>query len=139
MYELTKNFRFESAHRLAKGYKGKCANIHGHSWNGKLTIMCKTLDGYDFAIDFAILKEFLKKVEDRFDHKMLVHCEDLPIIELCVSGDYGFVPFVDNPTSEVIAKYIYRWARRYFGINDSMVIKSVTIEETCTSKCVYYE
>ena len=42
MYTLTKAFRFESAHRLAKGYEGKCANIHGHSWNGELTVEIDT-------------------------------------------------------------------------------------------------
>lgn len=139
MFELTKKFRFESAHRLAKGYEGKCASIHGHSWNGELTIICETLDEHDFAMDFAHLKKFLNRVEERYDHKMLVYHKDIDIIELCVSNDYGFVPFNDNPTSEIIAQRIYRWAVQEFFMETSIVIKSVTIEETCTSKCVYYE
>lgn len=139
MFELTKDFRFEAAHRLAKGYMGKCANIHGHSWNGKLTIICKTLDEHDFAIDFSHLKKFLNRVEERYDHKMLVYRKDTEIIELCSVNHYGFVPFNDNPTSEIIAQQIYKWAVQEFLMQDPIKVKCVTIEETCTSRCVYYE
>lgn len=55
MYSLSKNFRFESAHRLGKGYEGKCRNIHGHSWNGSIKVKVKDLDQYDFGIDFGLL------------------------------------------------------------------------------------
>ena len=72
MYTLTKKFRFESAHRLAKGYKGKCANIHGHSWNGHITVEVRGLDKYGMAYDYTKLKEFTQKIEKQLDHSILL-------------------------------------------------------------------
>ena len=37
MIHLTKIFRFEAAHALM-GYDGRCRNIHGHSYEMRVTI-----------------------------------------------------------------------------------------------------
>ncbi len=138
MYELTKKFRFESAHRLAKNYKGKCANIHGHSWNGELVITAVNLDAYDFAIDFGELKKFTKAIENALDHKILLHQSDLSIIALCRKNNWDIHVFDHNPTSEIVAKWIYNEAVMFFEpIQHLLRIKHIVIEETCTSRCVY--
>lgn len=137
MYTLTKKFRFEAAHRLAKGYKGKCANIHGHSWNGEITVTTTELDEYGFGIDFERLKKFTKEIEELLDHVLILSKDDEKLIEFCNSNGWDIMVFcTNNPTSEVIAEWIYERARRHF-IGSCIFVKSITIEETCTSRCVY--
>lgn len=143
MYRLTKKFRFEAAHRLAKGYTGKCANIHGHSWNGELTVECTELDKFSFGIDFVELKKLLNNVETLYDHAILLYIEDKELIKLCKDNEWKHSIFSENPTSEVIANVIFKAAKEYFSdkedINSAIKVHSVTIEETCTSRCEYYE
>ena len=126
MHRLTKNFRFETAHRLGKGYSGKCANIHGHSWNGEITVDCEQLDGYGFGIDFAELKRFTNAIED-----------DSDLAELCFLHNWKVVTLPDNPTSEVLAAWIFVRALAYFSLTP-VTVYCVTISETCTSRCEYY-
>lgn len=139
-WELAKDFRFEAAHRLAKGYEGKCKNIHGHSWNGTLTVECWELDKHNFGVDFSELKSFLKRIEDSLDHKLMLCTDDSKLLDLCKAEGYEIVAFEDNPTCEIIAQWIYREAVYYFkskGIK--CIVKSVDIRETCTSGCKYSE
>lgn len=136
MYTLTKKFRFEAAHRLAKGYEGKCANIHGHSWNGEITVTAIKLDKYGFGIDFGRLKKFTKEIEDWLDHAIILCSDDDKLIALCTEQGWKTIMSTENPTSEVIAEVIYKMACEHF-IGGNVFVKSVTIEETCTSRCVY--
>lgn len=157
-YDLTKKFRFESAHRLSQGYMGKCGNIHGHSWNGELTVRCYGLDSMGMGIDFGIMKELvLKEVEEMFDHKLILHKND-PIAEILKGSGTALVLTDENPTSEVLAEFIYKFASdklniqrphthriRPSGMGEmvegefSIKVISVAIDETCTSSCKYSE
>ena len=140
MYTLTKDFRFEAAHRLAKGYVGKCANIHGHSWNGTIAIECDKLDDKDMGVDYASIGVFLKtKVEEHLDHKFFIFVED-EISALLKGQGYGTILFDSNPTSEVLAKYIYNMAVKFFKERHPRAhVAWVTIKETCTTSCTYNE
>lgn len=135
--ELTKKFRFESAHRLAKGYVGKCSNIHGHSWNGNLTVSTTTLDKFSMGVDYGILGKFLKQIEEALDHKLLVCAEDTELIEICKKNEWLHVEFAENPTSEAIAIWIFETAQEFFAEEEyaHVTVKSVTVEETCTTAC----
>jgi 6-pyruvoyltetrahydropterin/6-carboxytetrahydropterin synthase len=82
MYILNYKSHFDAAHHLI-GYKGKCANIHGHRWNVEIEIVTHELKE-DMVIDFNLLKEIV----DELDHK------DLNQI------------FTFNPTCEKIADYL---------------------------------
>jgi 6-pyruvoyltetrahydropterin/6-carboxytetrahydropterin synthase len=142
MYTLQKKFRFESAHRLGRGYTGKCRNIHGHSWNGVVAISFGGLGAYDMAIDFSEIGKFLKGVEDRYDHKLLLYEMDEDVINFCQINDMAFETFEGNPTSEVLAETIHGMLVKHL---DSIYVLgtpkhtyvAVTIEETCTSACTY--
>ena len=138
MYQLEKKFRFEAAHRLAKGYEGKCKNIHGHSWNGTIVIECGVLDKYDFGMDFSLLKDFTKKIEANLDHSILLIHTDTELIDLCEKNKWLYQSFISNPTCETISKWIYELAKLKFA-EYPIKVHSVIIEETCTSKCIYHE
>ena len=138
MYNLSKDFRFESAHRLADGYEGKCKNIHGHSWNGRITIQCEKLDKFGFAIDYSDIKKIIKPIEDKYDHSLLLNINDREIIELCEKNNFSYTAFDGNPTSEFIAKIIYDLVK--LKLKDKFPdtkLMSIEIMETCTSSCIY--
>lgn len=136
MFKLVKSFRFEAAHRLAKGYPDKCKNIHGHSFSGELVVNCQNLDHFDMGVDFSVLKNFLNGIESKFDHKLLLYEKDDALISLCLQQDWEIFTFPQNPTSEVIAAYIYDEACIFVKKNNyPCSIKEVRISETCTSCC----
>ena len=116
---LTKQFRFEAAHQLPN-HDGKCQRLHGHSWVGEVTVKGDALytEGpkTGMLIDFGDLKAAITPlVENNLDHHYLNDSTGLK-----------------SPTSEEIARWIYDQLEPVLpGLN------SVTIEETCTSRCVY--
>jgi len=125
MFKLSKEFRFEASHQL-KDHDGKCANLHGHSWRGQLTVkgsgLTKEGPKRNMLLDYAVLGEIEKMLMERYDHR---HLND-------VLGD-------DMPTSELLARRIFEEAREQLHEKTELCfLESVSIEETCTTRCEYY-
>lgn len=148
MYSVSKNFRFESSHRLVKGYSGKCSNLHGHSWNGRIDVAIPALDDKDMSIDFSILGDFCKSVEKSFDHKTIVFEEDFELIEFLKNQKSSFITVDANPTCETLSRVIHDMFTDFINSTDIVGVEplkirvliktfSVTIEETCTTSCTY--
>jgi len=135
-YTITKKFRFESAHRLIKGYVGKCSSVHGHSWNGHIAVKMLGTDKYDMAVDFGELGYFTKEIEMHYDHKLILAQEDEALIAFCELENSAYVTTIGNPTCETIAKEIYDRLLKYLLSKEiAHVGITVTIEETCTTSC----
>lgn len=91
MFRLQVKGHFDSGHYL-RGYRGKCAQPHGHRWEYEVVVQGDKLDELGMLVDFSAIKAIMKKVEDILDHRML---NDVP-------------PFdVVNPTAENLAQFIY--------------------------------
>lgn len=126
MFKLVKKFSFEASHQL-KDHDGKCANLHGHSWKGELTIKGAgglTREGAkrNMLLDYSIMGEITKGIENQLDH---THLNDVLKEEM--------------PTSEFIAKWIFDRARQDLMEKTEMAfLESVAIEETCSTRCEYY-
>lgn len=136
-YYLSKKFRFESAHRLSHGYVGKCANIHGHSWNGEISVQVNGVDEMGLSIDFAELGKITKRWEEMFDHKCFLSAEDSLIDVLSPTG-HGIIIFPGNPTCETLCDVLLLELVEACKENEKLknVVRcSVSIEETCTSRC----
>ncbi len=77
MISITKIFRFEAAYAL-HGYRGACANIHGHSYNLHVRVASVTQDhgyvgGTGIIYDFRDLKEVVHQaVICHFDHQLIL-------------------------------------------------------------------
>jgi len=70
MLTVTKAFQFDAAHKL-NDYVGPCANVHGHTYQGTVTIEGPVSE-VGMIIDFKDLKEILKKTMiAKFDHKYI--------------------------------------------------------------------
>ena len=139
--EVTKKFRFEAAHRLGDGYKGKCTNLHGHSWNGSVTVCSlekgTQLDGFGMVVDYAKIKEIIKPTIDFLDHSVIVGVNDTSLRDFAESEENKVYLINGNPTSESIAMHLYAKWQPLFA-DAGLLLVSVKICETCTTKCTVY-
>ena len=114
--ELYKDFRFEAAHRLPNVPEGhKCARLHGHSFLVRLTISGDVDPQTGWLMDFDDIKNAFAPLLDQLDHYYL-----------------NDVPGLENPTSEILAKWI--WDRLKPNLPE---LAAVEIRETCTVGCTY--
>lgn len=80
------SLEFDAAHRLPD-YNGKCARIHGHTYDVEVVLEGPVDEKNGFLMDFYDLKRILKSVLSELDHR------DLNEI-------------LTNPTAERIAEHI---------------------------------
>lgn len=118
-WRLEKRFKFEASHQLPN-HDGKCARLHGHSWQGALSVEGDKLheDGpkAGMVIDFGDISKVINPLVEQFlDHHHLNETTGL-----------------ENPTSEEIARWIHRQVAHLFSGE-----VTVRIEETCSSACSY--
>jgi 6-pyruvoyltetrahydropterin/6-carboxytetrahydropterin synthase len=113
---LVHEFRFEAAHRLPKVPAGhKCARLHGHSFRVELAVAGPVNEDTGWFIDFQRLYDAWKPLSEKLDHNYL-----------------NEIPGLENPTSEILARWI--WER----IRGSLPqLARVTVHETCESRCEY--
>jgi len=134
-WRLSKVFYFEAGHRLVKGYNGKCNHPHGHSWKLEVVIKSKDLFEYDFVMDYKQLKEIVQPVVDELDHSFIVYKKDYIMSDFLKTNKFRHIILDDNPTSEVIAKWIYDIVE--IELPMGCVLESVIINETINSQCSY--
>ena len=114
--EIYKEFTFEAAHRLPNVPEGhKCARLHGHSFRVRVTVAGAVDPHAGWVMDFAALKAAWRPLHDTLDHRYL-----------------NDIPGLENPTSEVLARWIWQ---RLAGTLPGLA--SVSVRETCTSGCEY--
>ena len=115
--ELTKGFSFEAAHWLPNVPEGhKCRRMHGHSFKGEVVVRGEIDPRIGWLIDFADLKRAVDPIVTRLDHYLLNEIEGL-----------------ENPTSEIVARWIWRQVAPLVP-----GLYCVVIEETCTTRCRYF-
>ena len=114
--ELFKEFGFEAAHLLPNVPPGhKCARLHGHSYRVTVHVEGPVGETSGWVMDFADISAAMAPVIEDIDHHYL-------------NGIQG----LENPTSEVLARWVWqRLERTLPGLSQ------VTIHETCTSGCTY--
>lgn len=114
--QIYKDFSFEAAHLLPNVPAGhKCARLHGHSFRVRMHVEGPVGDDTGWVMDFADISAVCRSLEKRLDHRYLNEIEGL-----------------ENPTSEVIAQWIWREARPALPM-----LSAVEVRETCTSGCIY--
>ena len=114
--DIYKAFHIEAAHRLPHVPEGhKCARLHGHSFQVQIHVSGPVDPKTGWIMDFADLKTAFQPVFDRLDHRYL-----------------NDVPGLDNPTSENLARWIWKELKPSLPL-----LSKVVVEETCTSGCIY--
>ncbi len=114
--EIYKEFMFESAHKLPNVVEGhKCGRLHGHSFKVSIFVSGPVGDTTGWIIDYGDMKKAFQPIWDQLDHHYL-----------------NDIPGLENPTSEVMAKWIWQQLKPKLP-----ELSKVLINETCTSGCVY--
>ncbi|MBR5361938.1 MAG: 6-carboxytetrahydropterin synthase QueD [Oscillospiraceae bacterium] len=138
MYRLKTSAAFDSAHFLA-GYRGKCANLHGHRWTVEVEAGSEQLqesgEKRGMVIDFGDLKAAVRALADSYDHAMIYETGSLKAATLAALQDEGFnlieVPY--RPTAENFARAFYEKLKA-----DGIPVLRVTVYET-PDNCASYE
>jgi len=122
MYKLNVTSDFSSAHKL-DGYEGLCKNLHGHNWKVRIGIMCEKVDNIGMTIDFGEVKKNLKEIMMMLDHTYLNELDHFKGI---------------NPTSENIAKFIYKEMKKRIEV-PFCKMTDVEVWESDITSMVYFE
>jgi 6-pyruvoyltetrahydropterin/6-carboxytetrahydropterin synthase len=122
MFEVSVEQSFAAGHAL-RNYKGACENVHGHNFKILVTIEGQELDGTGMLVDFLDVKESMRGVIARLDHRFL---NDVP-------------PFdVKNPSAENIAEYFYEELTSGLVSNPVPVrVREVKVWETDVQSATY--
>jgi 6-pyruvoyltetrahydropterin/6-carboxytetrahydropterin synthase len=113
---LTREFRFEAAHLLPRAPEGhKCRRLHGHSFRVEVTVEGEVDPSTGWFLDYGVIGGLVDPLQRELDHTYL-----------------NEVPGLENPTSELLARWI--WERLKPGL-PSLI--RVVVHETCESRCSY--
>lgn len=137
---------FCAAHRLTKGYTGKCYNLHGHSYAISITFKAQQLNQYDFVIDFTDIKKIYNQwIEDNLDHATLVNESDRPLLEFLTQEQQKFYLFKgnQNTTVEILAEHLFQQFAQLLhdnklSLNESAKLSEIQVWETKDSSAIYY-
>jgi 6-pyruvoyltetrahydropterin/6-carboxytetrahydropterin synthase len=122
VFEVYVKTHFSAAHRLC-GYPGECARVHGHNWIVEVYVQCSELNELGIGIDFRDIKQAAKDVLAGMDHSDL--------------NDLAFFKDI-NPSSENIAKYLYRELSKILNTGKLKVSK-IKVCETPGAGAFYWE
>lgn len=134
MFYLTKIFHFEAAHAL-NGYDGKCRNIHGHSYEMRVTVKGMPLNEpgnpkNGMVIDFHDLKTIVnQEVIEKLDHAFIIG-NNMPndFIGMTKKNFDKVVELPYQPTTEnMLADFAQRIKHR---LPQHVELYSVSLQET---------
>lgn len=109
---IFKEFTFEAAHRLPRAPEGhKCQRLHGHSFRVEIHVTGAVHPETGWVLDFADIKNAFEPLHTQLDHHYLSE-----------------IPGLENPTSEMIARWI--WERLLPSLPG---LSKIVVRETCTS------
>ena len=90
--EIYTAFTFDAAHRLPNVPVGhKCGRLHGHTFRVEVYVQDAVGTDTGWVIDFADIRQAFQPIHDQLDHNYLNEIAGL-----------------ENPTSEVIARWIWQ-------------------------------
>jgi 6-pyruvoyltetrahydropterin/6-carboxytetrahydropterin synthase len=116
IFELKQHFQIESARYLPNlPVTHPCGSMHGHSFKIVLTLRGALDPKLGWLIDYNEITDVMNPLLKQLDHKVL-----------------NKVPGLENPTTELLCKWIYDNAVPLLP-----AIKSVTVMETSSTECTY--
>jgi len=106
-FRIAKTFEVEYGHRLSK-HPEKCRFPHGHSLRIEVVARGRELDGNDMVCDYKALKMMVVDIVERLDHAMALNSADPQLEGLMAIGDRVILFDDTDPTTEVLARWLYR-------------------------------
>jgi len=115
-YELKQHFQIESARFLPHLPKEHpCSRLHGHSFKIILRLVGELHPQIGWVQDYHEISSAVQPVLNLIDHRVLNE----------VSG-------LENPTSELLARWLYEKLKTHLPL-----LQAVTIMETAQTECTY--
>jgi 6-pyruvoyltetrahydropterin/6-carboxytetrahydropterin synthase len=103
MFQITKRFEFDAAHRLYQ-YEGLCANLHGHHYIAEVTVEATELNQQGMVVDFGQLNKLIGGwINCNWDHATLLNKEGPDDLA-------GRIFRMSQPTAENMAKLLHQVA-----------------------------
>ena len=132
MEKIIVTAKFHTGHRQL-GYPGKCKFVHGHTWQGKVSVAAEEFprDDLDMSLDFGDIKNVIRFM----DHKMLITEQDKTFLDEGLFEPEGVVLLKGKgPSVENVALYVFDGVvelirKQYPGRGVHYTIE-VTIQET---------
>jgi len=139
---ITKTFRFEMAHAL-KGYDGLCKNIHGHTYELKVTIAGKPITDEQspklgMVMDFGDLKKIVKEeIVNHYDHALVLYDKMPASLIAELQNNFERVILKNyNPTSELmLLDFVGKIKAR---LPENVSLKHMFLRETTTSYAEWF-
>ena len=98
---------------LPEGHK--CRRLHGHSFRVEIVVAGECDPRLGWLMDYADLTKVFKPIWEKLDHYYL-----------------NEIPGLENPTSEVLAVWIWQKLKPKLPL-----LTEVVVAETCTARAVY--
>jgi len=150
------NLVFASAHFIT--FPGhRCERLHGHNYRTRVVVEGGLNREAHYVVDFAELKQLMKRLTDEIDHKVLLPLQN-PKIEVREEGDTVSVAVmgrpryvfprddcallpVPNTTVEMLAQYLAGRVRKELAASDGVDLTAVEVEveETIGQAATYRE
>ncbi|MBN2614566.1 MAG: 6-carboxytetrahydropterin synthase [Bacteroidales bacterium] len=139
---MTKEFKFEAAHAL-KDYDGLCRNIHGHSYELKVTVSGTAIRDENspklgMVMDFGDLKKIVREeIVGQFDHSVILYKKMPAKLISDLKDQFERIIITDyNPTSE---EMLVDFARRIKArLPENIELQYMLLRETVTSYAEWY-
>jgi 6-pyruvoyltetrahydropterin/6-carboxytetrahydropterin synthase len=133
MYKVSKMIYFNYGHRLLGGHD-KCSHLHGHSARVEITMARSKLNPKGMVVDFFDIKRTIGEwIDEHLDHKMILWTKD-PLAKILKKAGEPVVLAEENPTAEMLARWIFREARRM-----KLPVSKVTLWENQDSAAIFQE
>lgn len=126
---VTKTMTFDCAHRLMH-HKGKCFNIHGHTYKLEATFTSPVDTVTGMIMDFGDVKALMHKLADTFDHAFIVCDKDPTMMKMIESVGTKKVVLPFETTAENMARF---FLEQFDGVNEGIECTGVRLWETPTS------
>ncbi len=115
-FKLKQHFQIESARFLPHLDKTHpCSRVHGHSFKITLTLVGEADPQLGWVIDYNEIKTKMQPLLEQLDHRVL-----------------NEVPGLENPTSEILSRWIFERA-----VKKLPLLTSVSVSETPDTECSF--
>jgi 6-pyruvoyltetrahydropterin/6-carboxytetrahydropterin synthase len=104
--KIAKEFTWEMGHRLSF-HKGKCKNLHGHSYKCLIELTGDT-DANGMVLDYFDMKTIIEPILDNLDHAFMVYENDYEVMEALEKLNSRKVVVDFETTAENICLYILK-------------------------------